>query len=123
MFLKMTQDQEVAAVLSAPVPECPNCGHGMDPHGADPGGPCGVSGCKCLLTPSAIHYLLEQRTKLDQLHSRIVEAIGAASACWTNVDQAGIFRSEAAMDIAEDLWRDILTTMEDQNPQTLTLLS
>jgi hypothetical protein len=123
MPLKMTQDQEVAAVLAAPVPECPNCGHGMDPHGVNPGGPCRVSGCECLLTPSSIHYLLGQKDKLDQLHHRVAEAIGAASKCWSNVNQAGTFRSKAAMEIAEDLWRDILETIEDQNPHTRSLLS
>ena len=112
MPLKMTQDQELAAILSSPIPKCPNCGHGMDPHGTDPGGPCGVSGCECLLTPSAIHYLLGQRTKLDQLHARLAEAIGAASMCWTNIDQAGTFQSEAALEIADNLWSDILATFE-----------
>lgn len=56
----MTRDEQIQAVLSAPVPVCPNCGHGMDPHGFDPGGICGVGDedsvrCPCLMTPSAIH--------------------------------------------------------------------
>ena len=55
----MTRDEQIKAVLSAPVPICPSCEHGMDPHGLNPGDICGVSGgCPCLLTPSAIHHLL-----------------------------------------------------------------
>ena len=56
----MTRGEQIKAVLFAPVPICPNCGHGMDPHGVDPGGICGVGDtdsvrCPCLMTPSAIH--------------------------------------------------------------------
>lgn len=29
-------------VFSLPVILCPSCGHGIDPHGVDPGGYCGV---------------------------------------------------------------------------------
>ena len=29
----MTRDEQIKAVLSAPVPICPSCEHGMDPHG------------------------------------------------------------------------------------------
>ena len=55
----MTRDEQIKAVLSAPVPICPSCEHGMDPHGLNPGDICGVSGgCPRLLTPSAIHHLL-----------------------------------------------------------------
>lgn len=54
----MTRDEQIKAVLSAPTPICPSCEHGMDPHGANPGDICGVGGCPCLLTPSAIHHLL-----------------------------------------------------------------
>lgn len=42
---------------------CPDCGHGIDPHGVDPGGPCGVGDesahpCPCLMQPSGIARLL-----------------------------------------------------------------
>lgn len=38
---------------------CPDCGHGIDPHGTDPGGPCGVGDesanpCPCLMQPNGI---------------------------------------------------------------------
>lgn len=60
---RMTDAQVEEAVLSGSVPLCPNCQHGMDPHGVDPGGICGVDDenrqlCQCRLTPSAIHRLI-----------------------------------------------------------------
>ena len=60
---KFSKDEVIEMVLSSPVCVCPNCGHGIDPHGTDPGGVCGVGDskcnpCQCLLTPNAIaHYL------------------------------------------------------------------
>lgn len=40
---------------------CPFCGHGIDPHGIDPGGPCGTSGCPCLMQPNGIaEYLIRE---------------------------------------------------------------
>ena len=68
----MTPAEQIAAVLAAPVPVCPNCEHGMDPHGSDPGGICGVgdgggSPCTCLLTPSAIHDLSRQGASIMTL--------------------------------------------------------
>ena len=59
-MMLMTRDEQIAAVMAAPIPICPCCKHGMDPHGADPGGVCGVGGCECLLTPSTIHWLLNR---------------------------------------------------------------
>ena len=38
---------------------CPDCGHGIDPHGSDPGGPCAVGGCPCLMQPNGIAHLIE----------------------------------------------------------------
>lgn len=43
---------------------CPDCGHGIDPHGTDPGGICGVGDehanpCPCLMTPNGIVCALE----------------------------------------------------------------
>ena len=42
---------------------CPDCGHGIDPHGVNPGGPCGVGDaqgnlCPCLMQPNGIACLL-----------------------------------------------------------------
>jgi hypothetical protein len=46
-------------VLSLPVVRCPACDHGIDPHGLDPGGYCGVGDengvlCECLWSPNDI---------------------------------------------------------------------
>jgi len=58
-------------VIPLPPPEpftwpaiiCPACGHGIDPHGTDPGGPCGVGMvddtglchlCPCMWSPNDI---------------------------------------------------------------------
>ena len=56
--LSWTKDQQIKAVLNAPVVHCPCCNHGIDPHGSDPGWICGVGGCTCLLTPGAIYEAL-----------------------------------------------------------------
>jgi hypothetical protein len=62
--------ERAAANITAP-PEpftlptilCPSCGHGIDPHGADPGGTCGVGDedanpCPCLWQPNDIAAIL-----------------------------------------------------------------
>ena len=46
-------------VFSLPIVECPSCGHGIDPHGIDPGGQCGVGDasarpCQCMWSPNDI---------------------------------------------------------------------
>lgn len=43
---------------------CPDCDHGIDPHGADPGGQCGVGGCKCLMQPNGIATLLIEAAEI-----------------------------------------------------------
>ena len=65
-MMRMTRDEQIAAVMASPIPICPCCEHGMDPHGVDPGGVCGVGGCECLLTPSTIHRLLYQTQRKDE---------------------------------------------------------
>jgi hypothetical protein len=52
-----------ARCFGTKVLSCPDCGHGIDPHGADPGGPCGVGDaqgnlCPCLMQPNGIACLL-----------------------------------------------------------------
>lgn len=47
------------APFTLPVMVCPACDHGIDPHGSDPGGPCGVGNkvgqpCPCLWSPNDI---------------------------------------------------------------------
>ena len=36
-MMRMTRDEQIAAVMASPIPICPCCEHGMDPHGADLG--------------------------------------------------------------------------------------
>ena len=48
--------------LGPRVIHCPECGHGIDPHGVDPGGPCGVGDaagnlCQCFMSPNGIACL------------------------------------------------------------------
>lgn len=56
-------------VFTVPMVACPSCGHGIDPHGVDPGGPCGVGysleegvrgirTCQCLWSPNDIAWTL-----------------------------------------------------------------
>lgn len=37
----------------------------------------------------------------------ILQAVGAASVCWSNVDKAGVFDSQSAAEIAEDLYAQL----------------
>ncbi|MDJ0010134.1 hypothetical protein [Gordonia alkanivorans] len=58
----MTQD-EVFRLQGFETIHCPECGHGIDPHGTDPGGICGVGDehgdqCGCLMSPNGIAYAL-----------------------------------------------------------------
>jgi hypothetical protein len=46
-------------VFTFGVVRCPSCNHGIDPHGLDPGGPCGVGNenrepCPCMWQPNDI---------------------------------------------------------------------
>ena len=57
-----TQD-EVFRLQGSETIHCPECGHGIDPHGTDPGGVCGVGDehgaqCGCLMSPNGIAYAL-----------------------------------------------------------------
>lgn len=54
--------------FAMPVIICPACMHGIDPHGADPGGKCGVGDeqrhlCPCLWSPNdiAAHWMSARR--------------------------------------------------------------
>lgn len=56
--------REPPEVFSLPVVRCPACTHGVDPHGTDPGGQCGVgeydeatgidTRCPCMWSPNDI---------------------------------------------------------------------
>jgi hypothetical protein len=55
----ITTHREPPSAFSLMVVECPACNHGIDPHGTDPGGICGVgsrdgSVCGCLWSPNDI---------------------------------------------------------------------
>lgn len=39
----------------------------------------------------------------EELRALILQALGEASTCWSNVEQAGVFQSERAIAIAERL--------------------
>ena len=54
--------------FTLPVIDCPACGHGIDPHAADPGSICGVGDaarrpCRCLWAPNDIAATLLARMK------------------------------------------------------------
>ena len=83
-------DRDTTRAFGREVLLCPDCDHGIDPHGADPGGPCGVSGCPCLMQPNGIASLL-----VDQ-----AEARGAADA-YADVMRRAADQSMAAKRIAE----------------------
>lgn len=57
-------------------------------------------------------YAKELKTGLpyteSKLRVKITEAIGAGSACWDNLEGAGIFESTKAKQIAENLINDVL---------------
>lgn len=51
--------QNPPAPFVADVVRCPWCEHGIDPHGSDPGGQCGVGDhngvpCNCMWSPNDI---------------------------------------------------------------------
>ncbi|WP_282775806.1 hypothetical protein [Nocardia sp. CC201C] len=63
----MTQPTHDSTYLYGAEPVlCPECGHGIDPHGVDPGDHCAVSDgrgnyCRCMMSPNGIaHALLNQ---------------------------------------------------------------
>lgn len=57
-------------------------------------------------------YAQELKTRLpyteSKLRVKIGEAVGAASACWDNLEGAGVFKSERASEIATNLIEDVL---------------
>lgn len=50
----------------------------------------------------------------NELNDKVFEAIGAASMCWENVDEAGAFNSSKAKDIANELCFAIYQYGEDR---------
>jgi hypothetical protein len=65
----------------------------------------------------------------DDLHAAVFEAVGAASACWMNLEGAGVFKSDHAKKVAEALWEriDALASVRRQpgkgehNPEAVPL--
>ena len=54
---------EVFRLQGRDVIRCPECDHGIDPHGVEPGGRCGVGDgkgnqCGCMMSPNGIAYAL-----------------------------------------------------------------
>ena len=45
---------------------------------------------------------------LEELRRIVGEAVGAASACWDNLDGAGTFQSEQALKVADRLLEDVV---------------
>lgn len=75
------------APFSFRVVRCPSCHHGIDPHGSDPGGHCGVGTwdestgsnflCPCLWSPNDIAAILLKKASNDErasLRIRVEEA-------------------------------------------------
>lgn len=64
---------------------CPDCQHGIDPHGVDPGGWCGVGdeyghACACLLSPNdiAAELLRDANRRLDRVREILREDLSRA---------------------------------------------
>lgn len=58
---------DIEYLMGAVVIRCPECDHGIDPHGTDPGGICGVgdehgTACECLMSPNGIASHLFHKT-------------------------------------------------------------
>ena len=53
----------------------------------------------------------------EKVFTRIHEDIGHASMCWTNIEQAGVFKSEVACEIAFDLCHYIADLLEGKEPE------
>lgn len=53
--------------------------------------------------PGAIYDRAEAEGGTDPLASVIAQAVGAASACWDNLEGAGVFQDQAAVEIIENL--------------------
>jgi hypothetical protein len=76
--------------LTTPVVICPACTHGIDPHGTDPGGRCGVGNeqnqpCRCLWSPNDIahHWMRHQHQAAER---EIFEAAAAVPTINVPVD-------------------------------------
>jgi len=72
-------DQRERYLLGATVVRCPECGHGIDPHGTDPGGICGVGDengvpCECLMSPNGIACALLDAAESDRV--KFMSALG-----------------------------------------------
>ena len=77
---------------------CPDCRHGIDPHGSDPGGPCGVGGCPCLMQPNGIACLLVDEctgaeAERDELRATVARVEAVAARWEASVAGTPYFRS------------------------------
>lgn len=81
---------------------CPRCFHGIDPHGTDPGGVCGVGGCECLMSPNGIAATLITVDIDDEMQARfvaswIVEQVRASGDFPPGLDLSLVDRSAAGI--------------------------
>ena len=99
--------------FTTPVVVCPSCDHGIDPHGLDPGGYCGVGmwndslginvTCMCLWQPNdiAATLLADERERIAQA----IEALGTSMPKGARTHDYYVGLHEAAR-IARDGGRD-----------------
>lgn len=45
----------------------------------------------------------EGKTEPDTLEEAVQQSVGAASVCWDNMEGAGVFQSDRALDVSEQL--------------------
>ncbi|QPX62631.1 hypothetical protein SEA_WOLLYPOG_82 [Arthrobacter phage Wollypog] len=53
-----------------------------------------------IIIPVKIEIVPDPQSK-DKAHSIVAEAIGAGSACWENLEDAGVFQSERAAAVVD----------------------
>lgn len=74
---------------------CPECGHGIDPHGVEPGGRCGVGDanaapCECLMQPNGIVTAhLSDLRKIVRLHEQRLNGVDALAEKWETATELG----------------------------------
>ena len=101
-------------VFTQPVIICPGCGHGIDPHGLDPGGRCGVGialdegvrgirTCDCLWSPNDIAATLIAANRPAVVYLVCVSYEGAVSAVFTTKEAAIAWAHEYYGDWVEEV--------------------
>ena len=89
-------DADTTRAFGPEVLPCPDCGHGIDPHGVDPGGPCGVGDedanpCPCLLQPNGIACLLiEELVREARMYNPRPADVREARRQWRSLTEAAV---------------------------------